>query len=180
MFNDARCDNLDFSKADITVLQFQGADLTGAILKGKSLVGCGFYASKLHGTDLSDCDLTQACFINASLQGVKASNVIGYQMLMIEAHLSSCDFQNLDAQESNFSKSTISECNFSGSTLTYADFSHANITNSLFNRCELFMAKSHAWQISDVMWDLSNNEEMTGTDQALKKAEDFAVPAPTN
>jgi hypothetical protein len=42
------------------------------------------------------------------------------------------------------------------------------------------MAKSHAWQISDVMWDLSNNEEMTGTDQALKKAEDFAVPAPTN
>ena len=92
-------------------VDFRGAVLEGANLRGTGLAGCDFSAARLDGADLSECDLTRARFEDAS-----ARNALFVRSNLVEAVLVGADLMNAILQ-----KADLREADLRGASLFQAD-----------------------------------------------------------
>lgn len=106
-FDDAKLQDADLSRADLTNASFSGARMENANLAGARLTNCEMSGARLSGADLSGADLTNCEFANADLRNAKLGN----------ARLVNADFANADLREADFSGASLINTDFDGARL---------------------------------------------------------------
>lgn len=87
--------------------QFAGMNLSGLCLAGLSLAGLDFTDAICEATDFTGCDLSNACFKQATLTDA----------IMTGVNMIGADLTGAIASEANFNDANLSEANLSGATL---------------------------------------------------------------
>lgn len=122
---DLSCANLsgaDLRGISLIQVQMQGVLATNANFTGDDLGQATLTGAVLRGANLSGADLTQATLTGADLSG---------------ADLSHARLGQAEASHANFSGANLSNADLTQTTLTDADLSHANVGGATFTRAAL-------------------------------------------
>ncbi len=106
-FDDARLQDADLSRADLTNASFSGAKMENANLAGARLTNCEMSGASLSGADFTGADLTNCNFDDADLRNAKLSG----------ARLVNADFSDADLREADLSGARLISTDFDGARL---------------------------------------------------------------
>lgn len=90
---------LDFTDADLSGLDLQGAELSEAILRGVRLVGCDLNGAWMLLADLRDCDLSSADLRNVQARDCNAAGATLRGARLQEADFAGTDFRSADLRD---------------------------------------------------------------------------------
>jgi uncharacterized protein YjbI with pentapeptide repeats len=125
-------------KVDLFYVDFYGADLRFANLKGAHLYYANFYGADLRfanlkEANLSEANLNYAYVCNADLRFANLKGAHLYYADLFKANLYGADLSNTDFSYAKFNGTDLSCTNLSGANLRCADFSYADLSNSVFH-----------------------------------------------
>ena len=125
-------------KVDLFYVDFYGADLRFANLKGAHLNYANFYGADLRFANLKEANLSEAnlnyayvCNANLRFANLKGAHL--YYADLFKANLYGADLSNTDFSYAKFNGADLSCTNLSGANLRCADFSYADLSNSVFH-----------------------------------------------
>jgi len=116
-FDDAKLQDADLSRADLTNASFSGAKLQNANLASARLTNCEMTGASLSGADLSGADLTNCNFADADLRNAK----------LVRARLVNADFSDADLREADLSGARLINTDFDGARLDGARWVDGNL-----------------------------------------------------
>lgn len=164
-FQGANLLGADLSGADLDGADFRGADLRQVNAQGANLAEADYFEADLRGAllgqsdwrkvDLSDWDLKGASFRAAKLQGAQFGG----------ADLKGADLSENDLRFTGFEYSILQQAKFQKSNLSGMDFSHRNLAGADFSGADLREAKFHYANLQGANFEGAN---LVGTD--LSKA----------
>lgn len=108
------------SLSDLKSISFRNADLKGIELHGTNLTLCNFNHADLQNANLNYCSMFRTFFIGCNLRGATICSVNLYRAVLTEAILS----------DTLLFGSNLSETHLAGTKFTGADLRHANIHNA--------------------------------------------------
>ena len=125
-------------KVDLFYVDFYGADLRFANLKGANLSEANlnyvdFYGADLCFANLKGAHLNNAYVCNANLRFANLKGAHLYNADLFKANLYGADLSNTDFSYAKFNGTDLSCTNLSGANLRCADFSYADLSNSVFH-----------------------------------------------
>ncbi len=120
---------------------FEEADLSDAKLEGANLTAADLCGARLHRTDFTCADLTDAAFENAWGRYVKAPGAIMRKVRGAEALMCEADFRECIADESVWEFAQLYATNFTGASLDGAEFSGAYLGEAIFDSAEVKAAR---------------------------------------
>jgi len=125
----AIADGAEFYEADLTDVDFEAAQLDGALLRADltrtRFVRADLYGAVLEGATIDDTDFTGACLEKAQLSGLdlRSAELRGAELM--EAVLTRCRLDDQHMPGVNLRKANLSQADLTGSCLTHADLSGA-------------------------------------------------------
>jgi uncharacterized protein YjbI with pentapeptide repeats len=190
----------DFSGAEMTEMQLQGADLRGAALSLVEFYGSNLAGADMRGADLFRANLTEAHLEHADLRGANLEKVKAVDCVFRGANLSSARLDDAlllgaDFQESNLTEATLVEAelanadlrgatvcrsnlrgtnlfrtDFRNATLTDTDLAHARFVETRLERATL----THCRIYGVAAWGV-RLEETAQTDLIITDKEDTEI-----
>ncbi|MGK4005692.1 DUF2169 domain-containing protein [Sorangium sp. So ce1036] len=112
VFRGARLDNLRIlAGSSFAGVDFRGASLEQANLRGTCLRGSDFTEANLRSADLSECDLT----------GARLDRAVAASALLMRADLSGASLSGIDLMQAVLQKAKVGDANLEGANLFRAD-----------------------------------------------------------
>lgn len=144
-FRRLRFDAVDLKGIDLSSLSVQDSDLRFAInLRQAGLAGGDFSRVDFRGVNLSEMDLTYACFKKANLEGANVSGSTLEASNLSYTKLRSANLPQAKCRWANFSHAVLKDANCSGAVFSGANLSRATLVGA---------------NLSDVLLDESNLAE---------------------
>jgi uncharacterized protein YjbI with pentapeptide repeats len=151
----ARLSGADLSEADAAGSQFNDAILSGARLRGASLIDTQFVSANLASAELSAANLTGTRFDEATLSGARLQDAIVINGNFEYANLTGADLRRANLTRANFNSATLVAANLAGAVVS--GVSLASTTTLGFTRQQLYATRSY--QEHDLRAvDLSHND----------------------
>lgn len=123
--SDAILIDVDLSDADLEDGNLSGADLSGAKLVDVDLTGARLVNAELSGADLRRADLTKANLTEASLRNANL-----YQAVLINANLNKADLSEASLESANLSCAILTRANLEDADLDDANLEDADLHNA--------------------------------------------------
>lgn len=136
--------NLDLQGLDLSGANLQDANLSNVDFSNSNLRQANLSGANLYLTNFSGSDLSQANFENASAKSANFSAAILKQASFLDTTATYANFSDAD-----FSDASIENSNFSDSNLTAATFANASITATKFNYATLDQSNFGTANVSD-------------------------------
>ena len=139
---------MDVSTIVVHETVFEGCDMRGATLAGRSLAACSFKDADLSRADLTTCD-----FSRANLQGCDFAGAALAGASLVDAHARFADFTGANLRAAVLTGADVSRAAFRGAQLTRAKFDGANLTETVLAHASAEHASFEAATLQDA--DLS-------------------------
>ena len=143
-------EGLDFRGADLSGIDFLGAQLGVANLSGVRFVGADLYRAWLMGTDMRGADFTRA-----DLRKVQGRECDGRDANFSEARFDRADFDGADFRHACFH-----EADFGGCYLYGADLRGADLRGVLFSKTKIDEVRLGGSQLDGVRGSISGTVDI--------------------
>lgn len=156
----ANLSNVDFTKANLSLVRlwqgrFSGAMLPGTNLTRASLVGADLRDTDMRRVNLSGADLIGANLRNADLGLVDLASEHLWGMELFPANLSGANLRAADLSGANMVKADLIRAKLGGATLVQVDLSNANLSEADLRAANLSGANLTGTNFGGVGADLS-------------------------
>jgi uncharacterized protein YjbI with pentapeptide repeats len=150
----------DLRDIDLSGLQFDECDFTGAVLDGAKFVGASLIRSSLAGASLLGADFSYADLHHADLEAADATAVAFINATLSRANMTRSRLQRADLSEADLSRANLFESNLTGANLSRALASQTNLSGAVLEDAVLTGLRGEP--IFDVTSDLENPGELFG------------------